>query len=272
MRFFAACATRADRTTSLRAAMAAALRLVVLRLPPWRLTVLPLAAPAFLAVAALLPCVPPAPGAAGSARPSLMAPSTSRFSRVRHQATSTMMLWSPATDGMKVRKKIASFALFIRANTSARSGGVGGRFVFGRRLGVGRVPQDGFIFDDDHVVGLGAQPGECPIGAAGKHRLGLVSGAIDQHHEFVVPDMSGVVEHAVVEFGHFVQQPGARLCVGRVPRDLAVRSLRRLCAAGGRENEMDAVGVGLKQIEQAWIVEFVERAIEIAILRLGASH
>src|ERR1700722_11127138 len=125
VRFFAACATRADRTTSLRAAMAAALRLVVLRLPPWHLTVLPLAAPAFLAVAALLPCVPPAPGAAGSARPSLMAPSTSRFFLSATSSDSTMMLWSPATDGMKVRNKIASFALFIGANTSARSGGVG---------------------------------------------------------------------------------------------------------------------------------------------------
>src|SRR5258708_7246612 len=70
-----------------------------------------LAAPLPLPAAALLPAPPFAWSPPGSAMPSLIAPSTSRS--LFFSATSidwAMTLLSPATDGMKVRKKIASFA------------------------------------------------------------------------------------------------------------------------------------------------------------------
>src|SRR5712691_9209089 len=73
---------------------------------------------------ALLPVVV-ASSSFGSARPSLMAPRTRRSFFSAASSDWAMTLLSPATDGMKVRKKIASLALFIRSNTTLRSGGTG---------------------------------------------------------------------------------------------------------------------------------------------------
>src|SRR6476646_9982701 len=61
----------------------------------------------------------------GSARPSLIAPSTNRSGLASAAVTDcAMTLVSPCTEGMKVRKKIACCAWFIRSNTTLRSGGV----------------------------------------------------------------------------------------------------------------------------------------------------
>src|SRR5262249_61926444 len=84
-------------------------------------------APVFF-LAAALPPEEEAPSF-GSARPSLIAPSTSNSLFIAALSDSMITLLSPATEAMKVSKKIASFALFIKSKTTAMSGGVAGFFA-----------------------------------------------------------------------------------------------------------------------------------------------
>ena len=77
--------------------------------------------------------------------------------------------------------------------------------------------RDGIGFDDDRIVGLGAEAGLGPVGAARPYDDRL-PGPVEQDRELVVSDMGRVIEHPVLKpVTHQLRELGPRGGIGGVP-------------------------------------------------------
>ena len=133
------------------------------------------------------------------------------------------------------------------------------------------------VLDQDGVVGLRAEAGLRPVGAAAEHRLRDT--ALDIDGELVVADVAAVVEQPILDVGGRGRvQAGARVVILGVP-DVGPPGLggrrrlgREVLRPGGREDHMRLAGrCQLRQPgDQLRVVQFVEPKVELAAVLLRA--
>ena len=139
------------------------------------------------------------------------------------------------------------------------------------------MPASLVVLDQDGIVGLGAETGLRPVGAATQHCLR--DPTLDIDGELVVADVAAVVEQPVLDIGgRGGVQAGARVVVLGVP-DVGSPGLggrlrlgREILRPGRREDHVRLAR--LRQLrqpgDQLRVVQLVEREVELAAILLRA--